>query len=267
MALAVNGGARAQFQYDAVNRTRADPPCAAPAKREPLRRAEALERAATLLAAGADLESSLKQTGYRATRSHVVRLANNVSTVELITLFANRYCALIADPELLDIGIQLPPGEILAVLAAPFAPRVVDSQEEAGRQVLALINQARRVTRTCGEKPFAAAKPLTYNSVLARVAQVHAADMANNNFFSHDGRDGSNPAQRVERAGYRYRATGENIAAGMSTADRAVEGWIKSPPHCANLMSQAYTEMGVAYATNPRSQMGVYWAQSFGAPR
>ena len=36
--------------------------------------------------------------------------------------------------------------------------------------------------------------------------------MAHHNFFSHSGRDGSDPAQRVERAGYRYRATGENIA-------------------------------------------------------
>ena len=80
--------------------------------------------------------------------------------------------------------------------------------------------------------------------------------------------DGSNPAQRVERAGYRYRATGENIAGGgQMKAEDAVAGWIKSPGHCANLMIPAFIEMGAAFAVNARSDMGVYWTQAFGAPR
>ena len=85
--------------------------------------------------------------------------------------------------------------------------------------------------------------------------------------LSHDGRDGSTPAQRVTRAGYRYRTTGENIAAGQMDPEEAVAGWIKSPPHCENLMNPVYTEMGVAYAINRASDMGVYWAQTFGTPR
>ena len=32
-------------------------------------------------------------------------------------------------------------------------------------------------------------------------------------------------------------------------------------------MNGAFTEMGVAFAINPNSEMGVYWAQEFGAPR
>jgi len=28
-----------------------------------------------------------------------------------------------------------------------------------------------------------------------------------------------------------------------------------------------FTEMGSAYAVDPRSEMGVYWAQAFGRPR
>ncbi len=267
VALLAAGSAFAQSPYDTINRVRAAPPCAAPALREPLRRNEALERAAALLAAGADLDASLQQAGYRATRSNVVRLASNLSPAELISMFANRYCVLIAEPAFLDIGVYLQAGAITAVLAEPFAAQVAYSQGEAGIKVLALVNKARAVARSCGDKPFAPAKPLSYNTALARAALTHAADMALNNYFSHDARDGSNPARRVERAGYRYRATGENIAAGMSTAALAVAGWIKSPPHCANLMSPAYTEMGVAFAINPKSEMGVYWSQEFGAPR
>jgi uncharacterized protein YkwD len=32
-------------------------------------------------------------------------------------------------------------------------------------------------------------------------------------------------------------------------------------------MNSAFTEMGVAFAINPNSKMGVYWAQAFGRPR
>ena len=99
-----------------------------------------------------------------------------------------------------------------------------------------------------------------------KIPRLHAADMARYNYFSHSGRDGSDPAQRVERAGYRYRSTGENIAAGQLNPEDAVAGWIKSPPHCANLMNPAFTEMGVAFAVDPSSEMGVYWTQAFGRP-
>ncbi len=69
------------------------------------------------------------------------------------------------------------------------------------------------------------------------------------------------------RAGYRYRSTGENIAAGQIKPEDAVAGWVKNAPHCANLMNPAFTEMGVAFAVDRRSEMGVYWTQAFGRPR
>jgi uncharacterized protein YkwD len=153
------------------------------------------------------------------------------------------------------------------VVAAPFSPAVRMTEQAAAERVLELVNQARASARMCGNRKFAAVKPLRWNDKLARAAQTHADDMAQFNYFSHTGRDGSNPAQRVERAGYRYRATGENIAAGQMKPEDAVAGWIKSPPHCENLMKPVYTEMGVAYSVNERSELGVYWAQEFGTPR
>lgn len=267
LALLLATAALAQSPYEEINRVRADPPCPAPPAREPLRRNQALERAAALLAAGADLDAGLQQAGYRATRSSVARMTSNVAPAELVGLFAARNCALIVEAVFIDIGIHLQPGAITALLAQPFAPRVAQSQQDAENNVLALVNRARAEARRCGDQPFAAAKPLTRSPLLTLAAFSHAADMARNNYFGHYGSDGSNPAQRVERAGYRFRATGENIAAGVTTPELAVAGWIKSPQHCANLMSPAFTEMGVAFANNPGSQMGVYWAQSFGAPR
>jgi hypothetical protein len=40
-----------------------------------------------------------------------------------------------------------------------------------------------------------------------------------------------------------------------------------TPPPCANRMNPAFTEMGVAFAVNPKSKMGGYWARAFGTPR
>jgi uncharacterized protein YkwD len=72
---------------------------------------------------------------------------------------------------------------------------------------------------------------------------------------------------RATQAGYPWRSIGENIAAGQMTADAAVQGWIKSPGHCANIMSPAYSEMGAAFVVNRQSSAGIYWAQVFGAAR
>ena len=135
------------------------------------------------------------------------------------------------------------------------------------RRRLLDILEARATPRNCGNRKFGAARPLRWNETLATASRLHAEDMARNNYFSHGGRDGSNPAQRVERAGYKYRATGENIAAGQLSAEDAVAGWIKSPGHCANLMNPGFTEMGAGLAVDHKSELGVYWAQAFGTPR
>ena len=151
--------------------------------------------------------------------------------------------------------------------ASDLYAAVGDSPEEAGRIILALVNNARAAPRACGDQYFNAARPLRWNSALAQAARWHAEDMARYNYFSHQGDDGSTPAQRVVRAGYRYRAMGENIAGGQETPGQAVAGWIRSPAHCANLMDPAHTEMGADYAVSSTSRLGVYWVQEFGTPR
>ncbi len=90
--------------------------------------------------------------------------------------------------------------------------------------------------------------------------------MARHSNMAHTGSDGSTPADRATRAGYRWRSVGENIAAGQTTPEAAVESWLKSPPHCANLMAPQFTEMGVAYSVDTASKAGIYWAQLLGTP-
>ena len=143
------GSALAQSSYEQINRMRAEPTCAPGGVAEGLRRNAALERAAALLASGSDLESSLKQAGYRASRCSVAHMASNVAPDELIRMFAERNCALIAERGFTDVGVHLQAGAITALLAEPFSPKVGFSQEEAGMTVLDLVNRARAQARTC----------------------------------------------------------------------------------------------------------------------
>jgi len=255
--------------YAELNRLRTgDGRCTSSARLPPLRPQAALEQAARHLARGNPLDRSLAAAGYRATRSSFFSISGEGAGARAAELLASRGdCKQIMDAGLTDVGIYVESGELRVVLAAPFAPAVEMSEQAAGRRVLELVNQARATPRVCGNRKFNAARPLRWNEQLAAAASTHVEDMARGNFFSHIGRDGSNPAQRVERAGYRYRRTGENIAGGQMQPEAAVAGWIKSPPHCANLMNGAFTEMGAAYAVNAKSEMGVYWAQEFGTPR
>ncbi|MBC7703313.1 MAG: CAP domain-containing protein [Rhodoferax sp.] len=263
-------GADLRAQTDSVtrvvNRLRA-PGGGCVASAQPLVAQAALNSAGSLLAQGSSLEASLKSAGYRATQAQVITVSGPGLRAGLEVLLAKRFCAQIGKKELSDIGVFEARNQIWIVLAAPFAPKLELTRQQVAERMLALVNQARALPRRCGDKSFAAVPALAWDTTLERVAAQHATDMATHDYFSHTARDGSTPAQRVTRAGYHWRITGENIAAGQLSPEAAVAGWIKSPGHCENLMNAAYTEMGVAAAVNSASKMGLYWAQEFGTPR
>ena len=162
------------------------------------------------------------------------------------------------------------------VLLALFslAPASVAADAVVGRassstvraRVIELVNEARSQPRRCGREKFRAAPPLEVSRKLNDAAVGHARDMAKRKYFEHRGSDGSQPRDRVERAGYRFRLTGENIALGPESAEEVVAGWLDSPGHCANIMEPRFREIGVGVAAGTgRGQ--IYWVQSFGSPR
>ena len=133
-------------------------------------------------------------------------------------------------------------------------------------RVVELVNEARGRARRCGSERFAAAPPLGASRKLDDAALRHARDMARRKFFDHEGADGSQPKNRVLRAGYESRLTGENIAYGPVSAEEVVTGWLASPGHCANIMDPRFRHIGVGVATG--SKRGeIYWVQTFGLPR
>lgn len=230
-----------------------------------LREHTALSRAAALVAGGSKLDDALKSAGYRATRAAQISVRGAAGPAALTQKALGRTCATATQRELLDVGFYQRGTQTWVVLAAPFTPPAEAQAADVQARVLALVNETRAKPQRCGGQAFAAVPPLRLNPRLYGLASGHAADMARYDYFSHTGRDGSTVDGRATRAGYPWRAVGENIAAGQMTADTVVRGWINSPGHCANIMSPAFTEMGTAFAVNNQSSQGIYWAQVFGA--
>jgi uncharacterized protein YkwD len=132
-------------------------------------------------------------------------------------------------------------------------------------QVLTLVNQARAQGGNCGSQGnFGPSGPLTLVPALTCAARVHSKDMADNNFFSHTNLQGQGPGYRIAQAGYNGSGWGENIAAGYSTPQQVIDGWLSSDGHCANMLNPGFKDIGIGYAYGPNSQYGHYWTQVFG---
>ena len=232
-----------------------------------LRQNAQLVAAAKRAAAQRDIRDALDAVDYRATLSATIHVTGDSDARAIAHLLASKYCAYLTESAYREIGIHQLGGETWIVLAAPFSPPANEASIAVAERVLELVNRARMQARMCGNTRYPPAGLLRLNATLSRVSLAHAADMAQQSYFSHEGRDGSTLAERATRAGYRWRSVGENIAAGQTTPEAAVADWIKSPQHCANLMAQRFIEMGVAYSVNRESKAGIYWVQVFGAPR
>jgi uncharacterized protein YkwD len=110
---------------------------------------------------------------------------------------------------------------------------------------------------------------------LIAAAYGHSKDMALNNFFSHTGSAGTSVRQRASAAGYGSSFVGENIAAGYSTPEEVMSGWMTSDGHRKNILNCAYVHIGIGYVyqTDDAPLAGAswpyfrYWTQVFGAPR
>ncbi|MDD3347869.1 CAP domain-containing protein [Oscillibacter sp.] len=138
-------------------------------------------------------------------------------------------------PSVPDGDHTLPDGE-----AAP-------SNYEA--EVVRLVNDARQENGL---------QPLTASAELSHVARVKSQDMVDHHYFSHTSPTYGTPSQMLTNFGVSYSSSGENIAYGQRTPQKVVATWMNSPGHRANILSAAYTQIGVGYVAD-----GNYWTQLF----
>jgi uncharacterized protein YkwD len=112
-----------------------------------------------------------------------------------------------------------------------------------------------------GERADRGLAALRLNDRLQRAALGHGNDMVENHYFAHEGRNGSQPAERIRATGYlsgngAWRI-GENLAWGtgdLATPQAIMGAWMNSAGHRANILQPAYREIGFGVlAGNPAS--------------
>ncbi len=92
-------------------------------------------------------------------------------------------------------------------------------------------------------------QPLALNDELTSAAQAKANDMAARNYWSHNTPGGKTPWTFVQQSGYQYQLAAENLAYGFTSSNAAVTGWMNSAEHRANILNNAYTNVGFGIAT------------------
>jgi uncharacterized protein YkwD len=105
--------------------------------------------------------------------------------------------------------------------------------------------------------------PLRLSRSLSTAALEHSRSMAAHGFFSHAAADGAAFWQRIKamygpKPSGRW-SVGENLvwASPELTAREAVDLWMHSPPHRANLLAPAWREIGLG-AVHALAASGVY---------
>ncbi|MGI3097827.1 CAP domain-containing protein [Vibrio diabolicus] len=141
------------------------------------------------------------------------------------------------------------------------------SQGTFAEQMLAAVNSARSTTQQCGATTMSPVGALTWSYDLESAAYRHSSDMANSDFMSHTGSDGSNMSDRVNATGYAWSAIGENVAVGQSSINAVVNAWLSSEGHCLNIMSADFDQMGASLVENHSASYGYYWTQVFAKQR
>lgn len=113
--------------------------------------------------------------------------------------------------------------------------------------VLAQLNAVRAAGADCGPAGrLGPAGPLRWSAQLAAAADAHALDLSRSGTLAHRDADGRDGAHRIRATGYAFSRWAENLAAGHEALDQALQDWLASPGHCANLLQPDLREAGLA---------------------
>lgn len=103
-------------------------------------------------------------------------------------------------------------------------------------------------------------KALIIDSEVQKVARIKAQDMVNNNYFSHTSPTYGSPFNMLQSFKISYKTAGENIA-GNSSNSSAVNAWMNSSGHKANILNSGFNYTGIGVVSSPK--YGKIYVQMF----
>lgn len=101
---------------------------------------------------------------------------------------------------------------------------------------------------------------LKVDNEVQRVAKIKAQDMVNNSYFSHISPTYGSPFEMLQSFKVSYKTAGENIA-GNSSNTGAVNAWMNSSGHKANILNSSFNYTGIGVVSSPK--YGKVYVQMF----
>jgi hypothetical protein len=171
---------------------------------------------------------------------------------------AKRKAFLETDPKTLSIWEaailgRLQDLDVLKQNEAPGRPNVGVVPTEVEREQVRVTNDYRLLLGLSA---------LALDPRLVASARGHSAEMTKLRYFAHESpvAENRNPHDRIEKAGVKDTATGENISKGYNSAKEAFDGWYNSAGHHRNMVGTDWRSMGAGKDAD-------HWTQNFaGAP-
>lgn len=110
----------------------------------------------------------------------------------------------------------------------------------------AAVHEAQLTELTSAERVERGLSPLREDAQLVAAARLKARDMINNQYFAHTSPRGVEPWDWFRQVGYNYQHAGENLAIDFYDTRKVNQAWLDSPTHRANILSDRYTDIGIA---------------------
>lgn len=121
---------------------------------------------------------------------------------------------------------------------------VADSNQVLG--FATSISQQEVIRLTNVERQKAGVPPVSENSQLNAAALAKAKNMFEEDYWAHHSPSGLSPWHWFDKAGYAYSIAGENLARDFDTSQGVINGWMNSPSHRANMLTEKYHHIGIA---------------------
>ena len=180
----------------------------------------------------------------------------------ILALFAGSIQAQTSEPQpvarLVSTNLENSPRRVSAATVSVASSLLSPALEDANSFERRAFEQTNAMRRQHGLQPF------VWDPELCRLARTHSESMGRLRFFSHATPEGMRLKDRARAAGIRYQVIAENIAYNMGYDDPgafAVERWMVSPSHRANILYAGFTAMAVGTFVAPDGS--VFLTQTF----
>jgi uncharacterized protein YkwD len=126
---------------------------------------------------------------------------------------------------------------LLLLTAVLAASPCAGAEEITQESILRTMNAYRKVN---GLGPY------VLDARMTAAAADRMRHMEELGYWAHKAPDGTPPFVWLEKRGFAFSMAGENLAEGFETVEVLVDSWMRSEGHRANILSPAYTSIGVA---------------------